>query len=111
MPDEFNYDTLPEEVSGFIDTLTPGDLGHMNFNNYCLRFEGFTEECWDHADEKYVDDPIEGSANEILKEWEDTGKLISFGWTNSVFEEDDRQGIFWAYYECSSKELAIKLIA
>jgi len=73
----------------FLNALTPGDVGFVVIGNRVLRFEGFTDECWDDAIQSGK--TIEMLEVEILNEWSTqhetkSRRLIEGGWwTEDIF--------------------------
>ena len=64
-------------IYDFIETLTVEDIGKEPVDDGIVCFEGFTDECWDHARERGL--TIEEIENEILSQWKnETGLELLF---------------------------------
>jgi hypothetical protein len=80
---------MSDEIEKLLDSLTPADTGWDTVANKLIRFEGFTDACWEAAieEEKTVDD----LESEIVADWglrEETRGLIlleSGWWTPNIF--------------------------
>ncbi len=80
---------MSDEVEKLLDSLTSSDIGLESVGDKIIRFEGFTDDCWNAAFEegKTVDD-IE---KEIISDWGDrveTAGLVlleSGWWTPDIF--------------------------
>lgn len=88
-------------VEVFLDQLTPDDVGEEWFGDHLLKFEGFTDLCWESAQSK--GQTIEDLEQEILSDWHQRitqeGKhmtLVESGWTQEP--EFFQDTIFWALY-------------
>lgn len=77
------------EIEKLLDSLTPDDIGWDTAEDKLIRFEGFTDYCWEAAieDGKSVDDLEE----EIISDWaqrEETAGLVLLEigwWTPDIF--------------------------
>ena len=47
---------LPQEVQGFVNSLTPDDVGVDTVGEYIVHYEGFTDQCNDGHNEESIDD-------------------------------------------------------
>ncbi len=80
---------MSDEIETLLDSLTPADVGWDTVGDRIIRFEGFTDDCWDAAfeEEKTADD----LEDEIISEWakrEETSGLTlveSGWWTPDIF--------------------------
>lgn len=88
---EMNEEVFPSEIADFIDELTPDDFGVAEFDEFRVRFEGFTHVCWQDAEKRGK--TIEDLEKEILQEWEEKekgSKLITMDWKHEPeFYEDN----------------------
>ncbi|MDD5474722.1 MAG: hypothetical protein PHU34_11350 [Candidatus Methanoperedens sp.] len=86
-----------EQIDEFIEDLNPDDVGREELSGYVIRFEGFTDECWQDAKNKKKN--ITMLEKEILQEWSKEGKLIRWGWKDvGSFGEPD---VFFALFDKS----------
>ena len=80
---------MSDEESKLLDSLTPSDIGWDTVGDKIIRFEGFTDDCWDAAfGEGKTTDDLE---DEIISDWaqrEETAglALLENGWwTPDIF--------------------------
>ncbi|MBX3289635.1 MAG: hypothetical protein KF855_09855 [Acidobacteria bacterium] len=51
MNTEGNKSFFTDEVADFLDSLVPSDVGRTVIGDKIVRFEGFTDDCWESANE------------------------------------------------------------
>ena len=80
---------MSDEGEKLLDSLTPSDIGWDTIADKIIRFEGFTDDCWDAAfEEGKTADDLE---DEIISDWAQregtTGlALLESGWwTPDIF--------------------------
>lgn len=64
---ELTGEEVPEKVYNFLDDLTTDDIGEEQFNNFVVKFEGFTDECWYDVDEQGK--CTESLETEMIDQW------------------------------------------
>lgn len=99
------------DIARFLQELNPSDVGHKDLpDGTVLRFEGFTDECWQAHDERFGDEAEAGVAiveKEILSDW---GKrhpgmrIMAFDWIGSPSPWEEC--IFWAHLIPEAKTIS-----
>ncbi|MFA7523707.1 MAG: hypothetical protein WCY71_12350 [Halothiobacillaceae bacterium] len=88
-------------IQDFIDGLTPDDVGVEEIDGQIVYFEGFTDMCWEDAQEQGKT-PM-SLEQEILADWSERNgglTLIEHGWTYDPVPFEDT--IFFAIYQKTS---------
>jgi len=74
-----------DQIYSFINELSPDDIGKECFGIFCIHYEGFTDMCWDAAEEenKSIEDLEEEMTQEwIKKESISQENIIDIGWNS-----------------------------
>ena len=79
--DIITEDVSPE-IEAFLHTLSTDDVGVEEIGGFTVRFEGFTDQCWEDAEEKGK--TIDGLEREMIADWQGRHpglELVDSGWT------------------------------
>ena len=92
---ERNEDLL-QEIVDFVDSLDANEDGKDEFGRYLVRYEGFTEECYEGMEEecKTTDEIVV----EILEDW-DKANVSEYGSNLEMYTSDWSGDVFYAIYE------------
>jgi hypothetical protein len=78
------------QIELFVNSLSTDDVGFEKIGNKLIRFEGFTDACWEDAEQKGK--TISQLEDEMISEWQSYHpeyKMIEHGWTHgSDFHTD-----------------------
>lgn len=69
------------KIADFLHTLATDEVGVEEIDGYTVRFEGFSDMCWESAEEQGK--TIEGLEQEMIKDWQGRHpgmKLVASGW-------------------------------
>lgn len=98
-----------ENFADVINELNPGDVGFETRGNLVLKYEGFTDACWEDQVDKLgsdraVDHAIPQLETEILDGWAKAlpgYKCVEHDWTDEPFCWAET--VFWAVFEKDTK--------
>lgn len=86
-----------EEIAHFLHQLATDEVGVEEIAGFTVRFEGFSDMCWEDAEEKGK--TSKSLVEEMLKDWQGRHPdltLVAHGWTNG--DEMWSDTIFYAVY-------------
>ena len=100
---------LPPNVQALVDELNAGDVGHETFPEGVLRYEGFSDECWDTHERRFglggAADGVATVEAEMHEQWLEAhpGMVIAASsWEGGCEPWDDC--IHWAWLVTSGEE-------
>jgi len=85
--ENINKNKIMNDIYSFLDTLDTDDVGKVQFDDYIVHFEGFTDECWYDANKRKKS--ISDLENEMIEDWTERlnnkYKLVDSGWHGDIF--------------------------
>ena len=65
---------MTNKIEKLLNELNAGDIGQQEIDGYIVKFEGFTPDCWNYAEEENM--TTADLETQMLDEWKNLGKLL-----------------------------------